>query len=85
MPYFFLAGLMVAQPIDAALRQFEGAAGFPGLGLATSADRAPDHDERRIAVEVDIGPGKRPELLGPGTGEQRHDDIGVQVSVLRSG
>jgi len=69
MPYFFLTNLMVAQHFDTALRQFECAARFPGLGLASSADGAPDHDERRIAVEVNIRPGERSKLLRPGTGE----------------
>jgi hypothetical protein len=33
------------------LREFQGAARFPGLGVSASADRAPYHDERRVAVK----------------------------------
>ncbi len=66
LPYPLLACVMVAQHIDAALGQFEGAAGFPGLGFAASTNRAPDHHERRVVIEVNIRPGDRPEFLGPG-------------------
>jgi hypothetical protein len=76
---------MITQGVDAALRQFKGAAGFSGLGVATGTNGMPDHDERRIAVEVNVRPRERPEFLGPGTGKQRQDDVGVKACVLRSG
>src|SRR5690242_144584 len=82
MPYLVLERLMAAQHVNAALRQFQGAARFPGLGVSASADRAPYHDERRVAIEVNIGPGERPEFLGPRTGEQRHDDVGTPSPAL---
>jgi len=85
LPYIVLARLMVAKRVNAALRQFQGSARFPGLGVTASADRPPDHHERRVAVEVNIGPGERPEFLGPGASEQRQDDVGVQTRVLRGG
>src|ERR1700733_10659899 len=76
---------MITQDVDAALRQFQSAAGFPGLDIATGTNGMPDHDERRFAIEVDVGPGERPELLGPGTGKKRQDDVGVKARVLRGG
>ena len=79
VPDLVLALLVITQDADAALRQFQGAAGFPSLGVATGTNRVSDHDERRIAVEVDVRPGERPQFLGPGTSEQRQDDLGAQA------
>ena len=74
---------MGAQHIDAALRKFKRTSRFPGLGIAPSTNRAPDHDERRVAVEIDVRPGERTKFLGTGAGEQRQDDIGIQAAILR--
>jgi len=70
---------------DAALRQSQRTAGLLGLGVAASADRAPDHDGLRVGVEVDMGPCERPKLLGAGTGGQRHHDVGGQAGAARGG
>jgi Ion channel len=39
------------------------------------ADRSPELDGRRVAVEIDLRPGQRPPLLRSGTNEQRNDQI----------
>ena len=50
---------MVAQHVNAALRQRQRAAGFPGLGLSPGPDRTPHHDEGRIGFQIDVRPGER--------------------------
>ena len=42
LSYLVLERLVIAQHVNAALRRFQGAARFLGLGVTASADRAPD-------------------------------------------
>lgn len=77
------------ESFDAARRQGERAPGLPGLCVPAPPDRTPHSDARRLrrlevrpTLEEDVVPGEGPQFLGPGTSQQRDDDLRVHRSPL---
>ena len=83
-PVSGLAVAVLAQGLDAAAREGEGASRGASLGVAPSADRPPDPDVGQhgrvcvsAAVQVDVAPGQGAQLLGAGANEQGQQYVGA--------